>query len=272
MFYDATLVGVTVFAATGDWGSSSGFTDGKALVWYPPSDPYVTACGGTTISNVSGSSFTETTWADTGGGISDVFPLPSWQQGIGVPPSANDNHTGRGIPDVAGNADPASGYLITLNGEQSAIGGTSAVSPLYAGLIALINSVRTRPVGYLNPKLYSYGKIPALKVFRDINDGVSNASNGAPGYKSGPGWDACTGWGSIDGDALLRALGPMIPCLGGRPIEPCIGGKPVIPCTGVRIFACTSGKPILHCVSGRPHIVTDSKPTSKPEIKQKPVR
>ncbi len=205
-FQDAARIGVTVFAATGDWGSSSGFADGKALVWYPPSDPYVTACGGTTISNVSGPSFTETTWSSTGGGISEVFPLPSWQQNIGVPPSANDNHISRGIPDIAGNADPNSGYLITVNGGQITIGGTSAVSPLYAGLIALINSILTKPAGYLNPVLYNYGITPSMQVFQDINDGVSNASNDAPGYNSGPGWDACTGWGSLNGAKLLSAL------------------------------------------------------------------
>jgi kumamolisin len=206
VLYDATLLGVTVFAATGDWGSSSGFPRGKALVWYPPSDPYVTACGGTTILDVSGNSFTEKTWPETGGGISDVFPLPSWQQNIGVPPSVNDSHIGRGIPDVAGNADPESGYLININGQSYPIGGTSAVSPLYAGLIARINSILKNPAGYLNPKLYNYGQKPLMHVFRDINDGVCNASNGAPGYNSGQGWDACTGWGSIDGGVLLTAL------------------------------------------------------------------
>ena len=207
---EATQLGVTVFAATGDWGSSSGFSGGKALVWYPCTDPNVTACGGTTIRNVSGTSFTETTWPDTGGGISDVFPLPVWQQGIGIPGSANDGHTGRGIPDVAGNADPASGYLLTLNGGHIGVGGTSAVSPLYAGLMALINASLPNPAGWLNPRLYSYGKNPSLHVFRDIADSVSNASYGAPGYTAGPGWDACTGWGSINGNALLTALNPPI--------------------------------------------------------------
>lgn len=134
------------------------------------------------------------------------FPLPSWQQNIGVPPSANDNHISRGIPDVAGNSDPASGYLITANGGQIAIGGTSAFSPLYAGLIALTNSILTNPAGYLNPVLYKYGITPSMQVFQDINDGVSNASDGAPGYTSGPGWDACTGWGRLNGAKLLSAL------------------------------------------------------------------
>lgn len=281
-FYDATQLGVTVFAASGDWGSSSGWTGGKALAWYPTTDPYVTACGGTTIKNVSGASFTETTWPDTGGGISDVFPLPSWQQGIGVPPSANDGHIGRGIPDVAGNADPSSGYMLTINGKNSVWGGTSAVSPLYAGLIALINANLANPVGYLNPRLYGYGTSPSLGVFRDMADGVSNASNNAPGYTSGSGWDACTGWGSINGTALLNALKPvvciagmpksicpagkpMITCVAGKPSTPlCVAGKPDNPClAGKPKIACVAGKQILVCVAGEPtKSCTAGKPTN----------
>jgi subtilase family serine protease len=116
----------------------------------------VTTCGGTTIDNVSGSSFTQATWNDngaTGGGISYSFALPSWQNGVGVPSSANgDGRQGRGIPDVAGNADPNSGYTLVLNGAPDGpIGGTSAVAPLYAGLVALLNATLGRPVGYLNP-------------------------------------------------------------------------------------------------------------------------
>ena len=203
---DAAVMGVTVFASSGDDGSSDGVSDKKAHVNFPASDPFATGCGGTTIKNVSGTSFTEKTWPGTGGGISDVFPLPSWQQGIGVPPSVNDKHVGRGVPDVGGNADPASGYWVTINGRKNLVGGTSATAPLYAGLVALINASLPTRVGYLNPKLYSYGKSPNLGVFRDVKDGVSNATGGAPGYKSGPGWDACTGWGSIKGTALLNAL------------------------------------------------------------------
>ena len=203
-FQEAAALGVTVLAASGDNGSGCGIGDGKAHVLYPCSDPWITACGGTSISNVSGSSFTQTTWPTTGGGISDIFPVPAWQAMSNIPVSANGGgHRGRGVPDVAGNADPASGYTITFDTTTEAVGGTSAVAPLYAGLVALLNQSLAEPVGYLNPLLYS---LDIGYAFRDIADGVSNATGGSPGYKSGPGWDACTGLGSINGNALLQSL------------------------------------------------------------------
>jgi hypothetical protein len=206
-FAEAAAMGVTVLVASGDSGSYCYIGDSKAHVIYPASDPGVTTCGGTTIENISGSAFTEITWNDngvTGGGISDHFPPPPWQQWAAVPPSVNDGHHGRGIPDVAGNADPDSGYVLILNGAATpAYGGTSAVAPLYAGLVAILNATLGEPVGYLNPNLYAFGN---SLVYGDVNDGRSNAAAGAPGYVSGPGWDACTGFGSIRGDALLSAL------------------------------------------------------------------
>lgn len=95
-------------------------------------------------------------------------------------------------------------YLMTVDGFTSPFAGTSAVAPLYAGLVAIINSLLGKTVGFLNPTLYSLGRNGG--GFRDIADGGSNASMATPGYTSGPGWDACTGWGSIDGTALLEAL------------------------------------------------------------------
>jgi len=202
---EAALLGVTVFAASGDYGSSCGMGDRKAHVLYPASDPFITACGGTTISNVSGWSFTEHTWPDTGGGISEVFPVPSWQSRANIPPSANPGgRRGRGIPDIAGNADPASGYELYVNGINiGAVGGTSATAPLYAGMTALLNASLGRKLGFLNPTLYS---LQGTRVFHDIADGISNASGGAPGYTAGPGWDACTGLGSVVGCELLEAI------------------------------------------------------------------
>jgi subtilase family serine protease len=204
-FQEAAVLGVTVFAASGDNGSSCGMGDKKAHVLYPASDPYVSACGGTTISNVSGWSFTEHTWPDTGGGISDVFPVPSWQASANIPPSANPGgHRGRGIPDIAGNADPASGYDLYVNGINiGAVGGTSATAPLYAGMTAMINASLGRHVGFLNPTFYN---LKGTRVFHDIADSISNASGGAPGYTSAPGWDACTGLGSVVGCELLEAI------------------------------------------------------------------
>jgi kumamolisin len=206
-FLEAALLGVTVFAASGDDGSSCDQNDNRAHVLYPASDPGVTICGGTSIADVSGSSFSEKTWPPTGGGISYNFPLPSWQNDVGVPLSVNgDGHVGRGTPDIAGNADPGSGYELVVYGEPNGpFGGTSAISPLYAGLVARINAYLGQPIGYLNPFLYSLGN---SNIFRDINDGASNGAGGAPGYSTGPGWDACTGWGSINGESLLTAFIP----------------------------------------------------------------
>ncbi len=196
LFQDLMTIGVTVFAASGDSGSGA---SPNAGVNYPASDPWVTGTGGTTVENVSGSTFSQTTWSGSGGGVSAIFPLPAYQVAAKVPPSVDPGHrVGRGVPDVAGNADPASGYPLILNGASAGNwGGTSAVAPLYAGLVALLNASLGERVGFLNTNLYAFA---GPFVFRDITTG----GNGA--YNAGPGWDACTGYGSIDGNDLLTAL------------------------------------------------------------------
>jgi subtilase family serine protease len=225
-FQQAAMMGVTVFNCSFDNGSNGYQNDGNAHVAYPSSDKWVTACGGTRITNVAGSAFTESTWNDdafqtgsaTGGGISDAIDLPVWQQNI-VPPSVNaGGRIGRGLPDIAGNASYYSGYLLQVDGKPNVQNnGTSSVAPLYAGLIAIINATLGQPVGYLNPTLYALAKNPAYAgVIRDINDGISNAvhwvnqdgttGRPSPGYTSGAGWDACTGLGVLDGTKLLAAL------------------------------------------------------------------
>jgi kumamolisin len=115
-----------------------------------------------------------------------------------VPPSVNPGHrVGRGVPDVSGDADPATGYLVVVGGSTVVVGGTSAVSPLWSGLTALLNEALGKRVGFLNPLLYA----PAEKAsFGDVTSG------GNGGYSAGPGWDACTGLGTPRGQALLQAL------------------------------------------------------------------
>jgi len=191
---EAAAVGVTVFVSSGDSGSQN-----PARVEYPASDPWVVGCGGTTVQNVSGSSFSETTWAGSGGGISNAFAKPGYQAWANIPPSVNPaGHIGRGVPDVAGNADPASGYRLVLNGATTgSIGGTSAVAPLYAALTALVNAATGEPCGFLNYNLYTFA---GPYVFRDITTG----NNGL--YHATTNWDACTGLGSIDGMALVNSL------------------------------------------------------------------
>lgn len=203
-FAAAGQLGVTVCCAAGDNGSSDGVTDGKAHVDFPASSPYVLGCGGTSLTGSGNTIQSEVAWNNpghgaTGGGISDTFPLPAWQDGAQVPPSANPGaHVGRGVPDVAGDADPATGYQVRVDGQDVVFGGTSAVAPQWAGLIALLNGRLGKAVGYLNPLLYT--QAGGTAVFHDITSG----NNGA--YTAGPGWDACTGWGSPDGAALLKLL------------------------------------------------------------------
>jgi kumamolisin len=198
---DASTMGITVFVAAGDDGSSDGSSSGAPTVDFPASSPYVVACGGTSL-QLSGTTIkSEKVWNDlsenegaTGGGVSQDFALPSFQQSVKVPKAPN-GFVGRGIPDVAGDADPETGYSVLVDGQQSVVGGTSAVAPLWAGLLALINQAVGKNMGYVNSLLYS-----AKATFNDITSG----SNGT--YSAGPGWDACTGLGSPDGTALLTAL------------------------------------------------------------------
>lgn len=206
VFQDAALRGVTVCVSSGDDGSTSGSGDGFQHVQFPASSPHVLACGGTRLDSPDGSTIAdEVVWNDSegasGGGVSDFFALPPWQAEAGVPPSPNPGaFVGRGVPDVAGDADPETGYAIRADGQDLVVGGTSAVAPLWAGLIALMNQyLGPDTVGFLNPVLYEDASAQA--TFRDITDG----DNG--NYSAVAGWDPCTGWGSPHGGELLDVLG-----------------------------------------------------------------
>jgi kumamolisin len=197
----AALLGVSICAASGDNGSSDGETDGSDHVDFPSSSPNILACGGTNLQSSGNSITAETVWNEgaqngaTGGGFSAQFPLPTWQKNAGVKPPAGG---GRGVPDVSGDADPQTGYQVLVDGSSLVIGGTSAVAPLWSGLIALLNQKLGKPVGFLQPALY--GLPAASKPFHDITKG----DNGT--FSAGPGWDACTGLGSPSGQSLLSAL------------------------------------------------------------------
>ncbi len=189
--------------ASGDNGSSDGVNDGHDHVDFPASSPNVLACGGTHLEGAGGAIQSETVWSDpnggaTGGGYSAVFARPAWQAGIPTPGGA----PARGVPDVAGDADPATGYRIEVDGQETVVGGTSAVAPLWAGLVALMNQQGKSHLGFLNPQLYA---LPKSGSFHDIVQG-SNGSFGA-----GPGWDPCTGLGSPDGAKLFAALAGAVP-------------------------------------------------------------
>jgi kumamolisin len=198
----AAMLGVSICAAAGDNGSSDGVTDGENHVDFPASSPHILACGGTSLQAANGAITSETVWNDgakggsTGGGFSVQFPLPSFQASAGITPPSGD---GRGVPDVSGDADPETGYQVLVDGQSTVIGGTSAVAPLWSGLIALLNEKLGEPLGFLLPTLYDLPS--STEAFHDITEG----SNGA--FSAGPGWDACTGIGSPSGENLLAALG-----------------------------------------------------------------
>lgn len=194
----AAALGVTITVASGDSGSSDGGNGNN--VDFPASSPHVLGCGGTALTASNGRRESEVVWNDqtssggaTGGGVSTVFPLPTWQTNAGVPTAGTG---GRGVPDVAGDASPETGYQILVDGEQEIVGGTSAVAPLWAGLIALLNQQLGKKVGFLNPQLYPLKEAP----FFDITTG----NNGA--FSAGTGWDPCTGLGSPNGQLLLASL------------------------------------------------------------------
>jgi kumamolisin len=217
---DAAIQGVTFCVCSGDFGVNMsayfGVLDGKQHVTFPASDPWALGVGGTTVGNISGSSFDEYVWNDpapgqywgtTGGGVSDHFRfLPPYQVGAGVPVSLVDGHVGRGVPDVSGNASYNSGIKgIFVNGAPDIGNGTSASTPLWAGLIAVLNAAIGANLGFINPTLYALGSF----VFRDIvapPGPLTNGNGGVPGYPAQVGWDACTGWGSPRGTRLLAAL------------------------------------------------------------------
>jgi kumamolisin len=204
LFADAAALGITVLAAAGDNGSSDGTSDGRAHVDFPASSPHVVGCGGTALVANGAAIVSETVWnanptsSATGGGVSDHFAVPGYQSGAHVPPSANPGgHVGRGVPDVAAVADPRTGYAVRVDGHDLVFGGTSAVAPLWASLVARLNQQLKRRVGALHPALYGGAGAAAC---HDITRG----GNGK--YRAAKGWDACTGWGSPSGGALLDAL------------------------------------------------------------------
>ena len=212
IFAEAALLGVTILAGSGDNGTDCKVHDGKAHVNYPASDPGVTAVGGTVFSSVHNLEFSENTWSDasgiTGGGVSDFFEKPVWQNAVGVPVSVNPGgRVGRGVPDVAAYVGPYNLFL--YGGYHGPYYGTSASGPLYAALVALINARNKINTGFLNGNvgLRKGLYIAPADTYRDIADGASNGSPGeSPGYNSGSGWDACTGFGSVLGSTLALVL------------------------------------------------------------------
>lgn len=217
---EAALLGVTVLVASGDDGSSDDIADGHAHVDYPAADPFSIGVGGTTLkASADHQKITsEVVWnggpratagGAGGGGVSTVFPLPTFQAGIGVPVSVNPgHHAGRGVPDVAANADPQTGYFVRTGGKNGVIGGTSAAAPLWAALVARINARAKQPLGYFTPQLYAViaKSHAATRALHDVTSGTNDTTGHIGGYPARAGWDACTGLGTPDGMRLRDAL------------------------------------------------------------------
>jgi kumamolisin len=197
-FQVAATMGITVCVASGDNGSSDGVASGQH-VDFPASSPFALACGGTSLRGSALSISSETVWNDgasggaSGGGVSAFFALPAWQAGLTTVTGQGKSVAlaMRGIPDIAGDADPQTGYNVRIDGTDTVIGGTSAVAPLWAALVARLNQAAAKPVGQVGPVLYKNAA-----ALRDITQG----NNGD--YDAAAGWDACTGLGSPNGTAL----------------------------------------------------------------------
>jgi len=216
-FKSAAALGISVFCAAGDDGANDNIYDGKAHVDFPGSSPYAIACGGTSLTVVAGVR-QETVWNDgdgsaTDGGISSFFPVPEYQQSLTMPIDLASGFKGRGLPDVSAVADPRTGYAVFVHGHWSIVGGTSAVAPLYAGLVARLNERMNKPTGFMNTAIYSVNGNVASKsdgtkereLFNDIATG-HNSVDKVVGYSAAQGWDAVTGWGTPNGLNLLNFL------------------------------------------------------------------
>jgi kumamolisin len=199
----AATRGITVCCATGDGGVTYGASDGLVHVGFPASSPFVLACGGSRLVWEQRTIVDESAWDHTSGGISAVFPQPNWQGAANPPKPINPGGIiGRAVPDVAAHSTEW-GYNVRVNDDERVIGGTSASAAVWAGLIARINQGLGRPIGYFNPALYT--AIGPARIMRDITKGRTDVA-ASTGYMAGPGWDACTGWGSPHGENLLAAL------------------------------------------------------------------
>lgn len=224
---DAAALGISVFVASGDQGSAdrpqmiegrqgqlirNPEYDGKAHVNFPASAPHAIACGGTRLEGQGTVIAKETVWNDgngwaSGGGVSAFFEPPAWQEELRAeldPVTPPGKRPGRGVPDVAGDADADTGYRIYCDGKAEVAGGTSAVAPLWAGITARLNREKQRQLGFLNTTLYPAG---GRRFLRDVEVGTNaiaaaDGVEGTPGYEARAGWDGCTGLGTPNGPAL----------------------------------------------------------------------
>ncbi|MGZ3530908.1 MAG: S53 family peptidase [Vulcanimicrobiaceae bacterium] len=192
LFTVAALIGVSVFCSSGDNGAELDY-DAKPHVLAPASSPFAIACGATVIASNAGAE--EQAWEKTGGGFSERFDVPQWQDVARSAASHYDMHPGRGVPDVAAQQQP--GYYVVMDGMELAMGGTSAIAPMWSALTARINQRLGVPIGFFSPILYQRS---VEQLFGDVTTG----SNGR--FQAGAGWNPCTGLGVPIGTAIEKAL------------------------------------------------------------------
>merc|ERR1711972_582026 len=217
-FMKAGARGISILFASGDQGvcgrSGCGlFRHARFHPDFPAGSPYVTAVGGTDFVT-QGVIGDETAWSSSGGGFSDNFPIPDWQKtavaaykaspDADLPPSKLWNNTGRGYPDVAALGGQVNPYCVATGGSFEGVAGTSASSPVAAGVFALLNGLRASqnkaPLGFLNPLIYQNPT-----AFQDVTSGVNGAGR-KYGFKAIKGWDAATGLGTPDYEALSKVV------------------------------------------------------------------
>jgi subtilase family serine protease len=209
-----TQQGWTVLTGSGDHGATD-FRDLAAtkfsttpIVNFPADVPWVTAVGGTTLAS-SGNNISETAWSGSGGGYSKFFGEPDYQQML--PKNLQNSLKGqRGVPDIAADADPLSAMAVYIGGQWQQVGGTSAATPTWAGIIAVANQMAGHPLGFLNPALYATATSNrATGDFRDITSGDNSFKQSdvsVHGFTATAGWDPVTGWGAPIGTHLLPDL------------------------------------------------------------------
>lgn len=210
----STQQGFTIVSGSGDNGATD-FADIKATKFAPtqtvnfPADvPWVTAVGGTTLTRTT-NGYNETVWPGSGGGVSKFFNEPAFQQGLPhVVQSALAGH--RGLPDIAGDADPGTGMAFFFAGRWQQTGGTSASTPLWAAIIAIANQKAGHPLGFINPGIYKLGTSANNRQdFRDITVGNNSVNQGGvqvQGFQAVAGWDAVTGWGAPQASQFIPDL------------------------------------------------------------------
>lgn len=209
LFLSAMVKGITIVVASGDSGSRADPNSSNYTVQYPAASPYVLSCGGTIITNNNIS--TEAAWnygyASSGGGVSRRYPVPSYQARLttkAYPAGTVSSITGRAVPDVSGHAVGYQFYFGIAPGPYGTLkdngAGTSAVAPIYAGLLGRINQAIGGRCGFVNNFIYSN-----TTAFQDIKTG-NNAGPATVGYSATQGWDACTGLGSPNGVNIMRAV------------------------------------------------------------------